>query len=441
MAYVSSTSAAADNVALPSFSGGDVAFVLAFNASNTTIPSLPAGWTSVRTAQSASTAGQLGWKVLVDGDTSTGAWTNANQVGVAVYSGLFGYEPIDVSSGALAGGALVAGGPASSANTQLNKAVYSTSVSVSMILVATSTVTAAPSGWTNRAGTGTRLGVADISTYSGQSWTFAESSNFLIGNFALRIQNGYAQILDQYTTSGTVTSNSTSWSLTYPSGITNGDLLVACVASDGNNTTTTWPSGWRVHQQTGNANVTALVAFKTTDGTESGNFTMTSASEQGAWRVFRIANGTWANVDFPTGGATMIANRPGWVLNGGNGSGGSSTSASPQNALQINPAVWAWEGVPCAVIEMIAIDTSRDITGYPQTAFQISQVSGGAGGATLGTCGVFETSTFANSLPLVAGQWTYSATDDVAIAVAVMRAATPQTGTPKINIARQLLAQ
>jgi hypothetical protein len=81
-------SAAADNVTITSTAANDVIVVFAFNNGSTTIPTLPAGFTSLQTATGTGRAARFGYDVSSGGDTSSGAWTNANNVICMVYSGV-----------------------------------------------------------------------------------------------------------------------------------------------------------------------------------------------------------------------------------------------------------------------------------------------------------------------------------------------------------------
>src|SRR5512135_1271580 len=90
------------------------------------------------------------------------------------------------------------------------------------------------------------------------------------------------------TKNGTVTSNSSSWTLTYPTNIAAGDLLIAAVATDGNSATGTFPAGWVKASQYA-AGIAAYIHInkKLADGSESGTFTFSvGASEQGAWIIY-----------------------------------------------------------------------------------------------------------------------------------------------------------
>ena len=74
------------SAALPTFVAGDLALVFAFRDGSTTLPTLPAGWTSVLAPTGANTCSmRVGYRVLVSGDTTTGTWTSASRLVVHVY--------------------------------------------------------------------------------------------------------------------------------------------------------------------------------------------------------------------------------------------------------------------------------------------------------------------------------------------------------------------
>lgn len=203
------------------------------------------------------------------------------------------------------------------------------------------------------------------------------------------------------TKNGTQTSNSTSWTLTYPTNLASGDLILAFVATDGNNVSVapTWPSGWVniILRGSGDA-VTGMVYGKIADGSETGNFTLTlSASEQGAWRIFRITGWYGSGLSTNAGGS-----------NDGAGVAAANTSGSGNanpNPPSLDPANWATEDTLWFAACMV--DTSRTVSVYPLADNNTADVSGGAGGATLGLC--TKNDAVASLDP---GTFTVSASDD-----------------------------
>jgi hypothetical protein len=104
----------------------------------------------------------------------------------------------------------------------------------------------------------------------------------------------FPQIKGSVSSSGTVTSNSSSWTITYPSsGIAANDLLLLIIGVDGNPNPTT-PTNWFLMQQnTSTANKVVLYG-KIATGSESGTFSWTvGASEQGAWKIIAIDANTY----------------------------------------------------------------------------------------------------------------------------------------------------
>jgi len=182
----------------------------------------------------------------------------------------------------------------------------------------------------------------------------------------------------QYSTVG---SNSSSWTLTYPTNLASGDLILAFVATDGDTSGTwTWPSGWvwTGGNSTNGANTRAY-AKKLSDGTETGNFSVTlPASEQGAWRIFRITGweGTLGTVAVGNNAATGGA-----IAGQGTITGSPSTTPDPPSLDPIN-----WDTEDTLWIAVVSADTSRDITGYPSNCpdLQTKDISGGSTGASLG---------------------------------------------------------
>lgn len=224
------------------------------------------------------------------------------------------------------------------------------------------------------------------------------------------------------TKNGTVTSNSSSWTLTYPTNLASGDLILAFVATDGNSTSggaPGLPANWNSYYgHDGGGNVTGIIAAKISDGTETGTFSMTlSASEQGGWRIFRITDWFGSGIPATDSGLTSTAK---------NGDGlsvfGAGSASSTPNPPSLDPANWATEDT--LWFATCHVDTSRTISVFPLADLNTSDVSGGAGGATLGLCTLNDA--VASKDP---GTFTISTSDDwVAATVAVRPAAAATAG-------------
>lgn len=375
--YVGAASAAAaNNVNLPTFQAGDVAIVVAARWDSTTAPLAAPGWRTTTIGGGTLSSARVGIRVLQAGDTNTGSWLNAQKVGVAVYRGVDQRAPLDVSMS----GVLTETATTNAALTQLPGIVYPATVGVVALLTEQSSGTAADAIsddsplWTNRTSGGNDyFGVADSTTRTSGAATLGVSTRQVKGWFNLRAASTFPQVSDGDTTSGTVTTNSTSWTLTYPTNLQSGDLILALVATDGDTSGTTPPTGffgtvgvWNgtnylASNGASNGASTLLVWSKTADGTESGSFAATlSASEQGAWRVMRVVGWSGlASVNCVVG-----------------------ASATPDPRPQ-DPTIWDIEDT--LWIAVMAADTSRTVTGYPaDTTDNDYLASGGTGGATLG---------------------------------------------------------
>ncbi len=228
----------------------------------------------------------------------------------------------------------------------------------------------------------------------------------------------FPYLWDADTQSGTVTSNSASWTLTYPTNLVADDLILAYVSTDGNTATTpqTWPATWvHVENHSGGA-VTRSIAKKKSLGTETGTFSLgLSASEQGAWRIFRISQ--WEG----TLGTAFTNDATGGAVPAAVAQGASATPGTPA----LDPAQWATEDT--LWVCSLAIDTSRTISVYPLASRNTADVSGGSTGATLGLC-----TTESAVSGITPGGWTISASDDYAAVSAAVRPGTAGAAAPSV---------
>lgn len=200
------------------------------------------------------------------------------------------------------------------------------------------------------------------------------------------------------TQSGTQASNSTSWTGTYPTNLVSGDLILLFLAADGGGQITTPMTGWAITTAT-QTNVSLSIGARLSDGTETGNFTIPiTASEQGAWRCFRITN--WAGsittgfTNFDVSGQSLGS------VSVNSKATGTNNLPNPPNLTQGTAEDRLWFAV-CGV------DTSRTISVYPLAGDNTADVSGGSTGATLGLC-----TTTSNSASLDPSTFTISANDD-----------------------------
>ena len=114
---------------------------------------------------------------------------------------------------------------------------------------------------------------------------------FLILLFTLFL-NGKAQAVFQSYSSNIIDSDVQQLTLTVPSGVNIGDLLVLILATDDNETVNT-PSGWTFINvgDGGNAGPTLACYYRVANGTESPNYTITwGTNERAAGAIVRYSN-------------------------------------------------------------------------------------------------------------------------------------------------------
>jgi hypothetical protein len=221
----------------------------------------------------------------------------------------------------------------------------------------------------------------------------------------------FPTIVDADTKTGTVTSNSSSWTLTYPTNVAAGDLLVLLAAMDGD--PSVGATGWDVGELNTIQPINGALGFRVADGTETGNFTLTvNFTEQGAWAVLRVTGWYGGSV----AGSFNLTSGP--VDHDGIAVGGAQGASLTPDPPSFNPANWDVEDT--LWIAACVVDTSRTIVLYP-TNFpdrRTSIVSGGAGGATLAFCSLSSAAASVNP-----DAFTISSSDDWAAATIGIRPA------------------
>lgn len=236
----------------------------------------------------------------------------------------------------------------------------------------------------------------------------------------------FPTVQDADTQSGTVATNATSWTITYPTNIAAGDLLLLFVAMDG--TVNATAAGFTDVGGNSAAAISLRALAKVADGTETGTFTATiTSTEQGAWRIFRVTG--WF------GGTINAASSGDSDSNGIAGRQTSGITANPDPVV-LDPANWAAEDV--VWFAAAAADTSRTFSAFPTNYTNTSSdVSGGASGASLGVA-----RRALNASSEDPGTFTISASDDwSAVTVAVRPAAAAASQVPYSSPYPQLLPQ
>lgn len=80
-----SVAPAAATITLPAHTTGDVILIWAWNPNSTTLPTLPAGYTSIFTVSASVRGGRLGYKIAASSGETSGNWVNARQLEVVIY--------------------------------------------------------------------------------------------------------------------------------------------------------------------------------------------------------------------------------------------------------------------------------------------------------------------------------------------------------------------
>lgn len=233
----------------------------------------------------------------------------------------------------------------------------------------------------------------------------------------------FPEIIDADTQQGSQTSNATSWTVTYPTNVVAGDLLVMFVGYDGTGTVNANAAGWLIIENWSNGTGAVRMAAlgKVADGSESGTFTLSSsASEQGRWCAMRIPVGTHF------GNASVSFNVFGNPTQDEEGTSAAPTGGASLNAGSARDYLWivgfAWDSTPTWV---------SDPSGYTYRSYH--GTSGGSNGA-----GLAVSARQLNASSEDPGAGSISASEQWTGAVICVVPATP--GVPRFTPYPQLLA-
>lgn len=205
----------------------------------------------------------------------------------------------------------------------------------------------------------------------------------------------YPQIMD--VVEGTVTSDDTTWDLTYPDDIVDGELLLCLMGTDGNPNCSA--TDWVMDADLG-ATFGKRAGLASLSGT---GFVVTlTSAEQGCWKVFRIAG--WEG--------TLGTNFNNSDVNGGSCpaaafADGTSSTPSPGGMTPFNWSAAAEDTLwiaNCVVRGDGSATFSANPVGYTPVGTNLS--SGGADGAAFSVCEHEEVVT--TEFP---GSWTISASE------------------------------
>jgi len=86
--FVGAASAEAASVTLPTHQAGDLIVLFAWNGGSLTVPTNPSGWFVIRRwsrSNNANRAGVIAYRMATSAAETSGTWTNAALIGVAIY--------------------------------------------------------------------------------------------------------------------------------------------------------------------------------------------------------------------------------------------------------------------------------------------------------------------------------------------------------------------
>lgn len=375
--YVGRGSSSSSTVTLPTFQAGDVAVGIGSAGSGGGSITLPTGWANLLEWNNGSSKFRAAYRSLKNGDSSSVAFSGASSASVVVYRGVDQNAPVanfstwvNETSGTTYTAPSVSGPAGSNRYVAVLWGLSGTDVDTS----SSTSLTNRSSGWAFNQHGACDGAVSGSFTTEDISLSVTASTRIVVG-VLLREPSLYPVIADQDTTSGTVTSNSSSWTLTYPTNIAAGDLLIAVLSADGSGSSSLpTGDGWNFSSWvagSSGANYLQIHRNKAPSAL-SGTFTATmGASEQGSWLIYRIPSGTWHGGDASSTVATD-----------GSATSTGSPSANP-DPPSLNPNGWDVENT--LWLAFMGADTSRTVSAYPIGFTNTgSLVSGGSGGATLG---------------------------------------------------------
>lgn len=229
ISFVGSDQAAADSITIPTHQAGDLIIICAQGAS----AAAPSGWAQ---CSASGTTSKIGWKIAASGSETSGTWTGADNMFVAVYRGAVA---VGTAASATASGTTLTYtgftlGVTTGTSWLVGIAVNGSSATLDGEI---------PTGWTQREhyNTGSRGGVVSdtngaVSSWAGENVTVASQTwrctvlELIAGDAA---PNGITLV-------GTATGTTSATIPTHQAG----DIIIAFAFRDGSATVPTIPTGW-----------------------------------------------------------------------------------------------------------------------------------------------------------------------------------------------------
>ncbi len=209
VSYISSDSAAANTVTMPTHQALDLILVFAFRDGNTTAPTMPSGYTLINTSGANTCSGILAYKIANSAAETTGTWTNATGIVVQVYRGAAG-----VGASAVGGGT---GTTITYPAVTLQK-TNSTSWAARFAghRTATNMTTNTPSGYTQRTGIATEVQGSDSNAGLASSPTSAtqsvnQSSGWRAHTVEILVENAKFETISDNFDNGTIDLPLSNW--------------------------------------------------------------------------------------------------------------------------------------------------------------------------------------------------------------------------------------
>lgn len=283
-----------NTVTMPTHQAGDLLIAFASNEVVSTVPTLPAGWTSITTSNANSFGTVVAYQVATSSGTASGTWTSATGLLVMVYRPTAGYKLAIGGYGFLANASGIS--MAYPAISPLLTPVTGSSWVVRMAAHkdTTTALETPPTGYTNRASA--IVSAQEIAGHDSNGVvSSAAQSNFItLGGvntayIVVSLEVMELPIVLVASSSSTTYASRTNTTVTAPTGIANDDILLAAIFtgrtdSNGGLLTPTPPSGFTLIDSTA---VSDLSGDKFNGGfflywkraaSESGSYTFTHAA-------------------------------------------------------------------------------------------------------------------------------------------------------------------
>lgn len=184
-------------------------------------------------------------------------------------------------------------------------------------------------------------------------------------------------------------SDTSSHTIAVPSGVVNGDLVIAWFTVDVNPTISGWPAGWtQISSLIQGSAVTTEIRFLRATGSLS-NFSITTSTNQNSVHTtYRIsghhttsdpedttAGVQSSNANPPSHTATWGAEDNLWIVHSGHNRGDHSISTYPETRNNVTQTSLGSGGVVMAICDVDANASSRDPSNFVWSASQHNTTS------------------------------------------------------------------